>query len=122
MIKAGSFYHWLEKGIAFSLFNTYFSDAGNINVADTLQNTSPKAFNCMTTKLEIDILKLLRKNNSDRKYDNSNQVNLSINILNQNVYYPEFVRGNINSLRGRPRRAFFIPYRLDFRKKIIVRV
>lgn len=102
MFKIGGFYDWLDRGLSFSLYNIYFSDAGRFDTeAGMIRNPEANAFSLLTAKLDIDILKLFKKKNKISA-SNTNQIKLSIygtNLLQNKVYHPEFVRRNINSLQ-----------------------
>ncbi|WP_343859729.1 TonB-dependent receptor plug domain-containing protein [Fulvivirga kasyanovii] len=109
MAKFGMQYE-SERGVEVGVFNTYYSKGGNIQAkfssdntpADfvgTATNANPemKAINYLTANIQLHLPELLR---------NPSMADVTlfcymVNILDQQVYYPEFSRRVINTYPGR---------------------
>ncbi len=115
MAKLGIFYDWREAGLSIGVFNTYMGEANNLEVPDNLQNPIPEAFNFMTVKVDMNLNDLF--NITEKEETTITKVLLSFyvtNLLNEEIYYPEFVRRKINTLPGRGGRAFYTSFRVLF--------
>lgn len=115
MAKFGLFYALQSKALSIGIFNTYFGDAGKITVADNVKNPDAKAFHYLTAKVNADLTKLFKSRIVEEL--RSNKIILSFyatNLLNQKIYYPEFVRRNTNALPGRSGIALYASLHLQF--------
>jgi len=93
MLKAGMSYT-LPFGLQLGIYNSYFGKGGSINRDYTLDiNPEVDAFNYLSTNIQYKI----NKNLAVGIY--------ATNVLNEDVYYPEYRNRNINSLPGRGGRA-----------------
>jgi outer membrane receptor protein involved in Fe transport len=93
MLKAGVSYT-LPFGLQLGIYNSYFGKGGSINRDYTLDiNPEVDAFNYLSTNIQYKI----NKNLAVGIY--------ATNVLNEDVYYPEYRNRNINSLPGRGGRA-----------------
>jgi len=90
-----------DLGFSVGIFNTYMGMVGNVaNVNPNVKNLNPEVtpFNNLTAKVSVNINKLLNLGLNE-------DILLSVygvNLLNNKIYYPEFVRKNINTLPGKP--------------------
>jgi outer membrane receptor for ferrienterochelin and colicins len=92
------------------IFNSYFGKGGSINIYDTngalktkYVNPQANAYNHMTVNFSLNLTELFNLKNGPG-------ISLSgymKNVLNEEIYYPEVVRRNINSLPGRPERSVY---------------
>jgi outer membrane receptor for ferrienterochelin and colicins len=98
-----------KKLLKFGLFNSYYGKPADYYLYSAttgarltkMANPEVKAFNYMSLNVSCNLKEAM-----------SNFPNLTVNVyvnnlLDQEVYYPELVRRNINSLPGRPGRAVF---------------
>ena len=93
MLKAGVSYA-LPLGLQFGIYNSYFGKGGSINRDNTVNaNPDVKAFNYLSANVQYKI----NKNLVIGLY--------ATNVLDEDVYYPEYRNRNINSLPGRGGRA-----------------
>jgi outer membrane receptor protein involved in Fe transport len=99
------------RGLEIGIFNSYYSKGGNIrakfssdNVPDnfvgipTDANPKIKTVNYLTANVSLSLQEFLQKSDMPA-------ITLfcyGVNLLNQNIYYPEFSRRNINTYPGRP--------------------
>lgn len=116
MAKLGAFYDWKRKGVSLGVFSSYFGEAGQIPGAEIV-NPSADAFNFLTANLNVKVDDLLNLHENNQDEESPFQVLLSLyvkNILDTPVYYPEFVRGIINTFPGRPGRAFYVSVKVNF--------
>ena len=93
------------KGISAGFFNTTVSDFGDLTEINGLpqRNEVPKGFSLLSGKVSMDINKL---------FDLGMKQKLILdlygtNLLDEDVYYPDFVNRLINSFPGRSGRAFY---------------
>ncbi len=101
MAKVGVFYN-LRQGISLGVFDSYFSAAGTATSA-TEVNPVAESFHFVTAKIQVDIVKIF-----SNKAQNSFIFSLyATNLLNQDIYYPEYVRRSINTVPGRGGRAIY---------------
>ena len=97
MAKIGLFYT-LKKGTSLGIFNNYFSAAPALA---TMEKTNPDAnsFHFLSAKLQISLMPIF---NRSKKSESDLILNMyCTNILNQKIYYPEYIRRNINTIPGR---------------------
>lgn len=106
MIKTGVRYA-TPFGLTLSAFNSYYGKGGSISTAQTRNlNPAVEAFSYLSFKVSYDIVELF------------NSVTLpsmvfsvyATNLLDAAVYYPEYVRRNMNSIPGRPGRGIFASF------------
>jgi outer membrane receptor protein involved in Fe transport len=115
MAKLGAFYNWKEAGVSMGVFNTYMGKAQDLNVPQNLRNPSPNAYNFLTAKLDINLNKVFKvKVPEDISMTNVMLSIYATNLLDAKVYYPEFVRRNINTLPGRAGRAIYTSLKVSF--------
>ena len=113
MLKLGLSYR-SEMGWAFGFFDTYFGAPKalrNVNPSVLEINTHPDHYHMLTGTLTLDIPKLLNK------VGEIPQIDLSLyaeNLLDEDIYYPEITRRNINSLPSEGGRAFYGKVTLRF--------
>jgi outer membrane receptor for ferrienterochelin and colicins len=101
MAKAGFSYGW-PSGVSLSLYNTYFDDAVDVTGMDT-PNPPADAVNLLTADVVLNLSKVFAHNGSRNILLRIHGVNL----LDEEVFTPEFVRQNINTLPSLSRRAFY---------------
>lgn len=93
MLKAGLSYA-LPFGLQFGIYNSYFGKGGSVDRDYTLAvNPAVKAYNYLSTNVQYKI----NKNLIVSIY--------ATNILDEEIYYPEYRSRHINSLPGRAGRA-----------------
>lgn len=100
MVKLGGFYR--SPTFSIGLFNSYFSRAGEPDNV-TFRNPDADAFHYLTGRFRLNLNQLL-------KVESSTQFRLGFyvtNLLDADIYYPEFVYGVLNSYPGRAGRAFY---------------
>ncbi len=111
----------LKLGVAFNffknssigIFNTSFTDftsIANENPAVQLVNPEPLGFNLLTANLRLDLLRLFGTDSDKELFVNV----YAYNLLNEDIYYPEYVRGNINSIKARGGQAFYVKLMYTF--------
>jgi outer membrane receptor protein involved in Fe transport len=93
MLKAGLSYA-LPFGLQLGIYNSYFGKGGSIGRDYTVTVNPPaKAYNYLSTNVQYKI----NKNLIIGIY--------ATNVLDEEIYYPEYRNRNINSLPGRAGRA-----------------
>ncbi len=102
LLKVGIFYTSNKYGLNLSIFDSYFSQPGKADEADK-RNPEATAYNFITAKISIDIIKLFKI-----KRNSSIDIGFyGVNLLNENIRYPEYVRRNINTIPGRGGRSIY---------------
>jgi outer membrane receptor for ferrienterochelin and colicin len=108
MAKLGVNYKFTRQLTA-GLFNSFISNYHDVqnhfpgaSVATRIVNPEPKPYNLMTLKLDYDFSTHLQHNKPVK-------VNLyAYNLLNEDIYQPEFNRGRINSIPVKQGRGFYV--------------
>lgn len=110
MAKLGLHYNLAIKGkeyLSIGLFNSYIGEASDVSVVNATRreyNPAAQAYNFMTLKLSLNLMRLLDKNAGTNQF----LINLyATNLLDEAIFYPEFNRRRINTLPGRAGRAFY---------------
>jgi len=117
-VKGGVYYSGL-KGFKVGVFNSYFSKPADvINTQTELPanrqrreyNPMPTSFQIMTLNLNVNVNQIL-----DVKQGPDIVFNFFIdNLLDEDIYYPEFSRRTINSLPAYPGRAYYATLAFKF--------
>ena len=106
MVKSGLSYVEPRYG-SFGIFNSYFGQAANRQYLNPeMMNVNPEAsaFHWLSLQVDANLTNLL-----SLRVDPDIRLKMyAVNLLDQLVYYPEYVRGNINTIPGRSGRAFYI--------------
>jgi outer membrane receptor for ferrienterochelin and colicins len=95
-------------GMTISVFNAYFGKGENIATDETEELNPPaKAYNFMSTNVQYDVSSL---------FNTKNPLVIGVfvnNVLDEEVYYQEYIDRKINTFPGRGGRAFYgnITYR-----------
>lgn len=108
MIKFGGFYR--NNTFSLGLFNSYFSQAGEPSGV-VFRNPKADAFNFLTARFRLNLSRLFDAENTETTF------RLGVyatNLLNEDIYYPEFVYGALNTYPGRAGRAFYTTLSLQF--------
>lgn len=101
-----------KRFLKFGLYNSYYGKPADYYLYDAttgarltkMANPEVKAFNYMSVNVTCNLKEAV----SNPKFPNFSTSIYVNNLLDEEVYYPELVRRNINSLPGRPGRAFFV--------------
>lgn len=112
MVKTGVSYV-SAAGVTAGLFNSYFSQRGNVNAISpaALQVNPPSdAYNWLTLNLSLDLHRL----SQNRLLTGMTAGLYAENLLNEQVFDPEFNRRNINTLPARPGRSYYGDISLKF--------
>ena len=109
MAKAGIRYNG-PRGVDVAVFNTYYSKGGNIRAVFSADNTPEnfdgtatdanppmKAVNYITANVQLNLPELLRK----PSMADITVFCYMVNLLDQEVNYPEFARRGVNAIPGR---------------------
>lgn len=105
-----------DKGFGAGIFNSYFGKGGDITLysngkATTKQvNPEVKPYQYLTLNAHMNVFKLLKVSSSVQGIFNI----YATNLLNEQIYYPELVRRNINSLPGRAGRGVYGSFQVKF--------
>lgn len=95
MMKTGIFYK-PSPVVSMGIFNSFYSkpsDVSKVNSARSVVNPNPKAYSWLSANITMDISKWLKLKKT------SVELNLFVdNLLDEDVYLPEFSRRNINSI------------------------
>ena len=104
MVKLGVNYS-SPSGLSASVFNSYFGEGGDATEVTTREfNPAPKAYNYLSLNVQYDLSKL----SSSSKFPKLLLGIYGTNLLDEKIYYPEFVRRNMNSIPGRSGRALYV--------------
>jgi outer membrane receptor for ferrienterochelin and colicin len=104
------------KGFGIGMFNSYFGKGGDITTytngkATTKQvNPEVKPYQYLTLNAHVNVFKLLKISSSLQGIFNI----YATNLLDEQIYYPELVRRNINSLPGRAGRSIYGSFQVKF--------
>jgi outer membrane receptor for ferrienterochelin and colicin len=119
MLKIGLSYKTKNNAFKMGFFNSYFSQPADvINSQSTdatkrkIKNPVPQAFNLLSLNLDINLGKLLKIKDID-------VISLNIyaeNLLDEQIYYPEFSRKTLNSIPYQTvgGRAFYVKAGISF--------
>lgn len=110
ILKGGLAYQSLG-GFSAGIFNTYAGQVQPITIFDAQNrpltrevNGAVKQFHWLTANFSFDLKKYYK---SSKKM--SAVLNLYItNVLNQKIYYAEYIRRNVNSIQGEGERAIYV--------------
>lgn len=120
--KLGIFYDW-KKRIQIGLFDSYFGNAQkaeSIDISDPVQevNADAAAYHFVTLKLDFNLYNIFNYAKvMVGETNTSENIILSLyatNLGDAQVFYPEFVRREINTLPGRGGMAFFGSVKFNF--------
>ena len=109
MFKVGISYKL--KAFSLGIFNSYFDKGEDINAKYPNANPEVKAYNSLSANISINVKKML-----DIKNWKKGDVILDIygtNLLNEEIFYPEYVRRTINSIPGRAGRALYFGLKIN---------
>ncbi|MFP4340833.1 MAG: TonB-dependent receptor plug domain-containing protein [Cyclobacteriaceae bacterium] len=111
MVKSGVSYVEPRFG-SVGIFNSYFGQATTgeqLNPEILYVNPAASAFHWLSMQIDTNLTNLLAL-----KIDPDLRLKLyAANLLDQAVYYPEYVRGNINTIPGRQGRSFYVTLMLE---------
>jgi hypothetical protein len=98
-------------GLTVGVWNSYFGAGGDI-ATPTTRNVNPaaRAFNFLSANITYNIVNLFESTSLP-------DMILGIyatNILDEQIFYPEYVRRNINTVPGRPGRAIYASFSVQF--------
>lgn len=102
MLKTGLSYEWVENGVSIGIFNSFYGKGDDIGAKYPNANPSVKAYNFLSANIRLNFRKLI-----DISSWTKGDVILDVygtNLLNEQIYYPEYNRRIINSIPGRPGR------------------
>lgn len=105
MFKTGIIYDYPSTGFLLGVFNSYYGEGDNIGAKYPNANPQAKAYSYLTANMSVNFRKffgIIIWNKTD--------ITLEIyatNLLNKKIYYPEYVRRNINTIPGRSSRAIY---------------
>lgn len=106
LIKIGISYNIMDNALQIGLFNTYVTEPTSnteIKPGTNVVNPEPASFNWMTLNISYNFSRYLADDLSTEY-----SINLYVeNLLDEEVYYPESARRNINSFPGRSGRAIY---------------
>lgn len=115
LIKTGIFYKLSTKnrlgGSTIGVFNSYFSAAGKAPGAST-RNPTADSFNFLTAKLQLNLFNLF--NIKGVAQETLVLSTYGVNLLDEKIHYPEYVRRNINTIPGRGGRALYFSLKYSF--------
>lgn len=103
--KMGMAYNfWNSSSIG--IFNTSFGEYPSVVGDNTAVPVNPESegFNYLTANLRLNVFDILKSDIEDKLIVDI----YAQNLLDETIYYPEYIRSNINSLRGRGGRAFYL--------------
>jgi outer membrane receptor for ferrienterochelin and colicins len=113
MAKAGISYRPPQAGYSVGLFDSYFSDPTPIrafNPAVLEANPQPGSYHLVTLNAEFDLDKLI----PGHLVPVATFTVFADNLLNENIYYPEYNRRNVNSLPVSLGRSIYGTLRIGF--------
>jgi outer membrane receptor for ferrienterochelin and colicins len=110
MVKLGINYT-SSFGLNIGVWNSYFGAGGDI-ATSTTRNLNPavRPYNYLSANITYNITNLFE---STSLPDMMLGV-YATNILDEQIYYPEYVRRNMNSIPGRPGRAVYVSFSVQF--------
>lgn len=111
MLKTGLIYEEPKLGFTAGIFNSYFGEGDDINSTYKEANPKAQAYNNLSLNLNWNMKKLYSGSTS------KSDVLLNIyvtNLLDEQIYYPEYSRRILNSLPGRAGRAFYVSMKVGF--------
>jgi outer membrane receptor for ferrienterochelin and colicins len=101
-----------NSGLSIGIFNIYNSTPPDVimrNPSRKLVNPVPAAFNLLSANIDYNLAKILLKTKTDII------LNLRAeNLLNVEIFSPEWVRSRINSIPGKPGRIFYVGLKVSF--------
>jgi len=105
MFKVGASYELPIRQISVGVYNSYFGKGDDIDAIYPNANPKTTAYNFLTANIRMDLKHLLGVKKS--KIHNLILEIYGTNLLNEQIYYPEYIRKTINSLPGRAGRAIY---------------
>jgi outer membrane receptor for ferrienterochelin and colicins len=98
-------------GLNIGAWNSYFGAGGDITTLST-RNLNPdvRPYNFLSANISYNIVNLFE---STSLPDMTLGV-YATNILDEQIFYPEYVRRNMNSIPGRPGRALYVSFTVKF--------
>jgi outer membrane receptor for ferrienterochelin and colicins len=113
MLKTGLLYEAPKKGLMVGLFNAYFGQGDDIQSRYKEANPPVKPYH----NLSLNIHWNMKKFYNGLQTKSEVLLNLYINnLLNVEIYYPEYNRRIINSIEGRAGRAVYASFIYNFNK------
>lgn len=112
MVKIGISYDFTPS-FNMGLYNNYYSAAGDVNVRfgnTKYYNPEADAFHLMTLNLNLDVGQWLSMPSGNRLSVNG----YIYNVLDEAVYSPEFIRGELNTLPARQGRTYYLGMKYAF--------
>lgn len=110
MVKLGLNYN-APFGLNVGVWNSYFGAGGSIATATT-RNLNPEVrpYNYLSVNITYNISNLFESTSlPDMRFGL-----YATNLLDKQIYYPEYVRRNMNSIPGRPGRAIYVNFSIQF--------
>lgn len=110
MLKLGVSYS-SPFGLSVSLWNSYFAEHGNIATPSTRQlNPAVRPYNYLSANIQYNISGLFESTTLPDMI-----LGLYVNnLLDEQIWYPEYVRRNMNSIPGRPGRGIYGSFSIKF--------
>jgi outer membrane receptor for ferrienterochelin and colicins len=105
MARIGAGYN-ADNGLSVGVFNTFYGRPEDVSVVNPMRqivNPVPQAFNLLSVNVNLDITQLLNLTSMPSIILNARVENL----LNENIWQPEWLRRNVNSLPLMPGRGFY---------------
>ncbi len=105
MFKTGIVYEYPSKGFLLGIFNSYYGEGDDIGAKYPNANPHAKSYNFLTANISLNIRKFMGlspENNPDITIEM-----YAKNLLNEKIYYPEYIRRNINTIPGRSGRSIY---------------
>jgi outer membrane receptor protein involved in Fe transport len=110
MVKLGLNYT-SSFGLNIGVWNSYFGAGGDISTPTTRNlNPAVRPYNYLSANITYNIVNLFE---STSLPDMTLGV-YATNILDEQIFYPEYVRRNMNSIPGRPGRAVYVSFSVQF--------
>jgi len=100
---------WLVFGVS-NMTVAEISSVSEVNPAVRQVNPDPENYNFMSVNLDIDLMRLA---NAEKDYELHLKTYVQ-NLLDEEIYYPEFTRRNINSIQGRAGRIIQVGMQMTF--------
>jgi hypothetical protein len=98
-------------GLNIGVWNSYFGAGGSIATPTTRAlNPEVRPYNFLSANITYNITNLFESTSLPDMIVGI----YATNILDEQIYYPEYVRRNMNSIPGRPGRAVYASFSVQF--------
>ncbi len=130
MFKVGAFYYWKEKDLSVGLFDSYFGKSRGVSTQNDF-NAPAAAFHNLTFNANLNLSRLFFGKKSQAEIDSTSRLSertkienqnipdiilnfYVVNLLDEGIFYPEFVRRQINTFPGRSGRGIYASLKINF--------